>query len=181
MHQSISPIAAQHTLNWLRSFIIEYNLCPFAKGPVNKETLRIQVSETRKKAQALEDLMLEIQLLDNQSEIETTLLVFTESFKDFFAYLDFVDLAERLIVEQGYEGIYQLATFHPGYYFADTDPEDVSNYSNRSPYPMIHILREEALEKAISSYGNTELIPEKNIETLNQLGIAKIKKILEQI
>jgi len=171
-------LIAEQTLNWIRSFIIEYNICPFAKGPVNKGTLRISVSETKKKAQALEDLMVEIHLLDEKPEIETTLLVFADSFKDFFAYLDFVDLAEQLLLEQGYEGIYQLATFHPDYYFADTDPEDVSNYSNRSPYPMVHLLREDSLEKAIASYGDTEFIPEKNIATLHKLGLEKIKKIV---
>ena len=94
-----------------------------------------------------------------QPEIETTLLIFTDSFKDFFAYLDFVDLAEQLILVLGYEGIYQLATFHPDYYFADTDPEDATNYTNRSPYPMLHLLREDSFEKAIAAYGDTELIP----------------------
>ena len=177
MSQSDSLIVKQ-TLNWIRSFIIEYNLCPFAKGPVNKGTLRINVSEAKKKAQALEELMVEVQLLDTNPEIETTLLVFADSFKDFFAYLDFVDLAEQLLVEQGYEGIYQLASFHPDYYFADTNPEDASNYSNRSPYPMVHLLREESLEKAIAAYGNTEEIPQNNIATLNQLGLEKIKKIV---
>lgn len=176
MLQSDSLIAKQ-TLNWIRSFIIEYNLCPFAKGPVNKGTVRIFVSETKKKAQALEELMTEIHLLDENPAIETTLLVFADSFKDFFAYLDFVDLAEQLILVQGYEGIYQLATFHPDYYFADTDPDDVSNYTNRSPYPMVHILREDSLEKAIASYGDTEMIPARNIATLHQLGLEKIKKI----
>ncbi len=178
MPQSDSLIA-QQTLNWVRSFIIKYNLCPFAKGPVNKGSLRVAVSSTSKKAQALEDLMSEIQFLDNHPEVETTLLVFANSFKIFFSYLDFVDLAERLLLEQDYEGVYQLATFHPEYYFADTDPEDVANYTNRSPYPMVHLLREDNLEKAISAYGDTEIIPQRNSTTLHKLGLEKIKKILE--
>ena len=172
-------LIAKQTLDWVRSFIIKYNICPFAKGPINKGTLRIVVSDTSKKAQALEDLMTEIQFLDNNPEIETTLLVFANSFKMFFAYLDFVDLGERLLQEQDYEGIYQLATFHPDYYFADTDPEDVANYTNRSPYPMLHLLREDQVEKAISAYGDTEIIPQRNIATLHELGLEKIKKILE--
>jgi hypothetical protein len=171
-------LIAELTLNWIRSFIIEYNICPFAKGPFNKGSLKISVSETKKKAQALEDLMVEIQFLDKNPETETTLLVFAEAFKDFFAYLDFVEMAEQLILMQGYEGIYQLATFHPDYYFADTDPEDVSNYTNRSPYPMVHILREDSLEKAIAAYGNTDTIPEKNIATLRQLGLEQVLKII---
>lgn len=177
MSSSDSHIAEQ-TLNWVRSFIIAYNLCPFAKVPVNKGSLKISVSETKKKAQALEDLMVEIHLLDENPDIETTLLVYAAAFKDFFAYLDFVALAEQLIQEQGYEGVYQIATFHPDYCFADTEPDDPSNYSNRSPYPMLHILREDSLEKAIAAYGNTEIIPERNIATLQELGLEKIKEIL---
>lgn len=163
-------LITEQTLNWVRSFIIQYNLCPFAKGPVNKGTLKITVSHAPKKAQALEDLMTEIQRLDNHPAIETTLLVFADSFKDFFTYLDLVDLAEQLLVLQGYEGIYQLASFHPDYYFADTHPDEVANYTNRSPYPMLHLLREDHLDKVIAVYGDTERIPEKNIKTLQKLG-----------
>lgn len=171
-------LIAEHTLNWVRSFIIEYALCPFAKGPVNKGQLRIKVSDTKKKDQALEELMSEVLFLDQNPEIETTLLVFSDSFKDFFTYLDFADLAEQLINEQGYEGVYQIATFHPDYYFADTEPDDVSNYTNRSPYPMLHLLKEESLEKAIESYGDTDSIPERNAATMRGLGIDKIKALL---
>lgn len=170
--QSIS----EQTLNWVRTFIIELNICPFAKGPVNKGSLRILVSESKKKAQALEDLMTEIQLMDENPAIETTLLVFADAFKDFFNYLDFADLAEQLLQVQGYEGVYQLATFHPDYYFADSEPDDVANYTNRSPYPMLHLLREDTLDKAIAAYGDTDKIPEKNITTLCQLGLEAIKK-----
>jgi hypothetical protein len=176
---SLIPTITEQTLNWVRNFIIEYNLCPFAKVPVNKGSLKISVSETKKKAQALEDLMAEIHLLDENPAIETTLLVFAHAFKDFFAYLEFVDLAEQLMHQLEYEGIYQLATFHPDYYFADTNPNDVSNYTNRSPYPMIHLLREDSVEKAIAAYGDTDKIPEQNIETMHQLGIEKIKKIID--
>jgi hypothetical protein len=174
-HQS-NPSVTKQTMNWVRSFIIEHNICPFAKGPVNKGQLRINVSETTKKAQALEDLMTEILFLDEHPAIETTLLVFPHAFKDFFTYLDFVDLAEQLIVIQGYEGIYQLATFHPHYFFADTDPDDLSNYTNRSPYPMLHLLREDLLERAIAAYGDTDKIPEKNIAKMNELGLKILQK-----
>lgn len=167
---------AEQTLNWVRSFVIESNLCPFAKGPVNKGALRITVSEQKKQALALEDLMTEIHFLDEHPKIETTLLVFSEGFKDFFAYLDLVDLAEDLFEQLEYDGVYQVASFHPDYYFADAEPDDVSNYTNRSPYPMLHILREEDLEKAINAYGDTSKIPERNSELLRQLGIEKIKK-----
>ena len=168
----------EQTLNWVRSFVIEYNLCPFAKMPVNKGALKIAVSKQKKQALALEALMAEIHFLDENASTETTLLVLTEGFKDFFAYLDLVDLADNLIHQLDYEGIYQIASFHPDYYFEDTQPDDVTNYTNRSPYPMLHILREDSLEKAIEAYVDTDKIPEKNSETLQKLGLEKIKKIL---
>ncbi|RUR13747.1 DUF1415 domain-containing protein [Legionella sp. km772] len=174
-----STTVTEQTLNWVRSFVIENNLCPFAKGPVNKNALRITVSEHRKKALALEDLMTEIHFLDEHPKIETTLLVFPTGFKDFFAYLELVDLAEELLEQLEYEGIYQVASFHPDYYFADSEPDEVSNYTNRSPYPMLHILREEDLEKAIQAYGDTSKIPERNRELLQHLGLEKIKEILK--
>ncbi|MDP3268361.1 MAG: DUF1415 domain-containing protein [Legionella sp.] len=167
----------QHTLNWVQSFIIKYNMCPFANAPVVKSTLRLTVSQAVKKAHALEELMTEFHFLDEHPLTETTLIVFPDSFKDFYSYLDLVALAEQLIVQLEYEGIYQVASFHPDYYFADTDPEDVTNYTNRSPYPMLHILREESLEKAINVYGDTYKIPEKNMATLRNIGLDEIKKI----
>jgi hypothetical protein len=174
-------IVVEHTLNWIRSFVIEYNLCPFAKMPVNKGNLRIVASEHKKQALALEALMSEIHFLDEHPGVETTLLVFPEGFKEFFAYLDLVDLAEDLLQQLDYEGIYQIASFHPDYYFADTSPDNITNYTNRSPYPMLHILREESLEKAITAYGETEKIPERNSETLQRLGLEQIKKIMNTL
>lgn len=175
------PLISEHTTNWIRSFIIEYSICPFAKGPVNKGSLRIISSDARKQKQAFADLITEIQLLDKNPVIETTLVVFAHSFKNFFSYLDFINDAEQFIHGLGYEGIYQLATFHPDYYFADTPTNDVSNYTNRSPYPMIHLLREGSLDKAITAYGDTYAIPEKNIKTLKDLGLEKIKNLLNSI
>lgn len=101
---------------------------------------------------------------------ETTLLVFPTLFKSFDHYLDYVELAENLLFELGYEGVYQLATFHPDYCFADADPLDAANYSNRSPYAMVHLLREASVERAIAFYGDTAAIPERNIAYLTALG-----------
>jgi len=166
------------TKHWLTSFIVKLNICPFAKREIARNSLNYNVVQAKKLPQALEALLMELLFLDTNSSIETTLMIFPFIFKDFYLYLDFVDYAERLIHEQGYEGTYQLATFHPDYCFADTEFDDVSNYTNRSPYPMIHILREESLEKAIKNYGDTEQIPQKNIATLKKLGLEKIKLIL---
>lgn len=168
------------TLNWVRSFIIKLSICPFAKKAVDDDSLRLAVSASSKVAEALEELMLECERLEANPQIETTLLIYPDLFKDFFDYLDFVDLAEKLMTELEYESIFQLATFHPDYCFADVDFDEVSNYTNRSPYPMLHLLREESIEKAIAYYGNTEEIPEKNIATMNKLGLEAILKIIQQ-
>lgn len=169
------------TLNWIRSFIIPYNLCPFAKKVILQNSLRIQVCSATQPIEAVENIMAEVHYLDEHPKTETTLLVFADGFQDFFTYLDLVDSVEQMVYQLEYEGIYQVATFHPDYYFADTEPQDVTNYTNRSPYPMIHLLREESLDKAIDTYGDTANIPVKNAATLQKLGIEAIKKILQQI
>ena len=174
-------IISQQTMNWIRSFIIEYNICPFARHVVEHGTLKLQVSTVTDTTSALEDLMLSVQQLDSNTDIETSLLIFPNLFTDFMDYLDFVDLAETLLLEQDYEGIYQLATFHPDYCFAGVLGDDVSNFTNRSPYPMLHLLREDSIEQAIEFHGKTEEIPQENIATMHKLGLDKIKKILQAI
>jgi hypothetical protein len=166
------------TLDWIQSFIIEYTICPFAKGPVNKKTLRIAVSASTKQADALNDLVAEMQLLDEHPKVETSLLVFGQAFADFFSFVDFIQDAEELIQQLDYEGIYQIATFHPLYFFADTDTHDVIHYLHRSPYPMVHLLREDQLEKAIEAFGDTSQITTRNTVTLQQLGVDKMKQLL---
>lgn len=178
---SDTTLITQHTLNWIHSFIIKYRLCPFAKAPVSQGALRIEITSSKKKAEILEVLMEELYFLDKNPHIETTLLVLAEGCKDFFAYLDLASLAEALIQQQHYEGIYQIATFHPDYYFADTEPDDVANYTNRSPYPMLHLLREERLDQAIAAYGDTDTIPQRNTELMRELGLEQLKKIMLEI
>ena len=174
-------LVTQQTLQWIRSFVVEYNICPFAKQVVEQESLLIQVIRATESEGLLDALRQAMSLLDDDARTETILLVLPVSFADFFEYLDFVDLAEAFLFEWGYEGTYQLATFHPDYCFADVDGEDVSNYTNRSPYPMLHLLREASIEKAIDYYGDTLQIPEKNISTLRALGPDKVQKLLKGI
>ena len=171
----------KQTKNWICSFIIKLNICPFAKREVERGAVRFQVAEAIKLQQALEELLMEFMFLDSNPSVETSFLIFPSLFNDFFVYLDFVDYAELLIRENEYEGIYQLATFHPNYCFAEVAPDDATNYTNRSPYPMLHILREDSLDKAIAHYGDTEKIPENNIKTMRKLGIESIKKLLSSI
>ncbi|NYS77637.1 MULTISPECIES: DUF1415 domain-containing protein [Halomonadaceae] len=164
-----NQIVAQ-TLSWVRTFIVAHDICPFAQRELERETIRVEVVRSKKIEVALEELMVEVQWLDEHPETETTLLVFPTLFKSFDHYLDFVELAESILVDQGYEGVYQLATFHPDYCFDGVEPDDASNYTNRSPYAMVHLLREESVEKAIKFYGDTDAIPERNIAKLTAMG-----------
>ncbi|MGO3343792.1 MAG: DUF1415 domain-containing protein [Marinomonas sp.] len=177
MHLSDEQVTTQ-TAKWVNDFIIDLNVCPFAKREMERESVRFVVLRSKKTQVALEELMSEVYWLDEHPETETTILVFPTLFTDFYRYLDFVDLAENLMLEQEYDGVYQLATFHPDYCFSGTEPEDVSNYTNRSPYPMLHLLRETSVEKAIEFYGDTNEIPERNIDVMEEMGREKLEKIL---
>ena len=171
----------QETYDWVNSFVIAYNLCPFAQRVVERGELAIDVTQASMPADILQALMLAIHTLDDNPQIETTLLIIPDALQDFLAYLDFVDRAETMMMEQGYEGMYQLATFHPDYCFSGVSEEDVSNYTNRSPYPTLHLLREESIETAIQFYGDTKNIPIKNIALLHQLGLKKVLHVMRSI
>ena len=168
----------RQTRHWVSQVIVEENICPFAKREVSRDSVRVSVSRVKKMAMALEELMREVVWLDEHASTETTLLVFPTLFRDFEHYLDFVDIADRLLIDQGYEGIYQLATFHPDYCFADAEPDDAANYTNRSPYPMVHLLREESLSQAIEYYGDTRQIPDNNVARLREMGAEEAQRRL---
>jgi hypothetical protein len=131
--------------------------------------------------QAITLLMREIDYLDNQAEIETTLLIFDSHFDDFEHFLDLIDVANQLIEESGYLGTYQLATFHPNYLFEGETPNDASHYTNRSPYPMLHLLREASIEKVLEQYPEPENIPNQNIEKARSLGVNYFKQYISRL
>jgi len=169
----------QHTFNWLEKVVIGLNFCPFAKREVLRNSIRYQVCESNDFKTALLMFMEELTHLDEQDATETTLLIFPNLFQDFNDYWDLVSIAETLLAEQGYEGIYQLATFHPEYCFGDAEEEDAANYTNRSPYPMLHILREASLENALEHYPDPEEIPERNMAVAREKGAQALQQLLE--
>jgi hypothetical protein len=170
----------QQTTQWIQSVVISLNLCPFAKREMDNNAVRIEVSSSTLFEKGINDLMTEMEYLDLNPTTGTTLLLFPHFLSDFLEYLDFVDLANEKMEQAGYQGIYQLATFHPAYRFHGTAADDVTNYTNRSPYPMLHLLREDMLDKAIAYYGNTEAIPENNMRCLRDLGLTEITNRLQQ-
>lgn len=169
----------KQTQCWLDSVIIEHNLCPFAKRERDKGSIHFCVDDNQDISQALENLVLECERLDQQPEIETTLFILSQLGQDFNDYLDFLDIANQLLIDQGYESVYQLASFHPDYCFEQSDEDDAANYTNRSPYPTLHIIREKSLEKALQSYPDPELIPERNVEYCQSLGLKKMQEMLK--
>jgi hypothetical protein len=173
-----SQNAIEQTLNWVDKVIIGENFCPFARKERENDRIRAVVTKETDNAQILQTLLDEMELLENKSEIETTLLIITNGVKDFFDYLDLVDLANRLIKSEDFEGIFQLATFHPDYLFADAPAEATSHFTNRSPFPMLHIIREESLEKALETFPNPENIPIRNIKHAEKLGKTFFQQLL---
>jgi hypothetical protein len=177
---SIPQITAQ-TKAWVDQVIVQFNLCPFARREVEQQTIHYQVETSADIAEQLQTLLKLIQQLDAQSDIATALLILPNGVSDFDDYLDLVDYAERLLELEGYDGVYQLATFHPEYQFADSDADDAANYTNRAPYPMLHVLREDSVANALASYTKPERIPERNIDFARQKGADFFAKILEDI
>ena len=169
-------IAATQT--WLKSIIIEYSICPFAKREMERGNIRFSIDHDTEIESCLLNLMLECDRLNIDSSIETTLLIYDRAFTAFDDYLDFLDLAETLLIEQDYEGTYQLASFHPDYCFEGVKLDDPANYTNRSPYPMLHLLRETSIEQAVDNHPNPENIPQRNIQLMRELGLAKMQGLL---
>ncbi len=168
----------EQTQKWLSSVIIKHSICPFAKREHDNNRIHYEVIESNDLETQLEQLILQCEALDDDTSRETSLLIFPNALSDFEGYLDVVEISTELMTKQGYEGTYQLASFHPQYRFADSSIDDASNYTNRSPYPMLHILREESIEKVLANYPNPEDIPERNIKLTQELGLEEMKKLL---
>jgi uncharacterized protein len=166
----MTPI--EHTRHWLEQAVIGLNLCPFAKAVHAKGQIRWVESTATDVRALMADLVHELQLLAaaDAEAIDTTLLVHPLVLDDFLDYNDFLDLADAALEELGLDGVLQIASFHPRYQFAGTATDDVQNLSNRSPYPTLHLLREDSVERAVAAFPDAESIYEKNIETLEALG-----------
>ena len=142
-----------------------------------KKSVRYVVIETTDFKTALIALANEFEFLNSNENIETTFIIFSEGFVDFLQYLDLVDKGERLLTKENYDGVYQLASFHPQYLFAGSNENDAANYTNRSPYPMLHILREDSITKALENFDDPDSIPEKNIDFAKTKGLEYMKML----
>jgi hypothetical protein len=166
----MNAIAATH--HWLEEAVIGLNLCPFARTVYVKRQIRWVESTARDALDLREDLVRELQFLvaADPETVNTTLLIHPHALNDFLEYNDFLDVVDAAIEEHGLVGILQVASFHPAYHFEGTAPDGVENFTNRSPHPMLHLLREDSISRAIATFPDAATIYERNVATLRRLG-----------
>jgi len=169
------------TKEWLNDIVIGLNICPFAKKEFVNNTIHYHLSKTEQVKTALHEFIEQCQYLQNHDELETTLIIYGEGFRGFDRYLDLVDYANDLLVNSGFEGIFQVASMHPEYCFDGEDYDDASNFTNRSPYPIIHIIRETSMSRVLSVYNEPEKIPENNIKLTQEKGANFFQQVLTRI
>lgn len=175
---AIDPIAL--TRRWLEKAVIGLNLCPFAKAVYVKDQVRFVLSDASTPEALIEQLAEELLLLrDTPAEqIDTTLIIHPDVLTDFLDYNDFLDNADAAVEALDLSGILQVASFHPDYQFDGTHADDASNYTNRAPFPTLHLLREDSVERAVAAFPDPDVIVERNIATLDKLGAEGFKRLL---
>ncbi|MDZ4748148.1 MAG: DUF1415 domain-containing protein [Saprospiraceae bacterium] len=167
----MKEIVITQTIAWIKSVVIGCNFCPFAAKAMQQKRIRYVVIEDATKEKTLAGLTEELHFLDEHDEIETTLIILPNQFADFTSYLSLVAAAEKSNARRGYDGNYQIASFHPAYIFADAASDDPAHYTNRSIYPMLHILREESITQALKHYPDPEGIPQRNVDYAREKGL----------
>jgi hypothetical protein len=169
--QPTTAVYQQSVINWLKTIVIGLNFCPFARKPFESNCVRIVCEEVIEEDAILELVLAELIKLEDTtaSEIETTLIVLPKAYQDFNDFNGLLYVLNNVLELEGFEGIFQIASFHPSYQFAGTDIDDVENFTNRAPYPILHLLREDSLTKAIDSHPDPDGIPDKNISRLKSL------------
>jgi hypothetical protein len=167
------------TRRWVEAVVVGLDLCPFANRELVNNRVRFAVTAANSEQQLLMALEAELQLLSRDPSVETTLLIHPRVLDDFYDYNEFLDVADRLLVEMKLEGIYQIASFHPRYQFSGTHQDAAENYTNRSPYPVLHLIREESLDRVIAAFPDVDQIPSRNIELMNSLGRKKLQVLVQ--
>ena len=165
--------AIDQTKRWIHDFVIGWNMCPFARMVFESERIRYAVSETDEPEKLLDDFVRELRILQEAdiAQIETSFLIHPLALTDFYIYNDFLHVIKAAIVDQNLDGVIQAASFHPHYHFAGTHPDAIENFTNRSPYPMLHLLREESVARVARDYPDIENIPARNMQTIRERGV----------
>lgn len=161
------------TRAWVAEAVIGLNLCPFAKSVYVKDQIRYVVSHADNEADLAQQLLTELQHLQaaDPELLDTTLLIHPRVLQDFYDYNSFLDVADQVLEDAGLDGVIQIASFHPQYQFADAGPDDIDNYTNRSPFPVLHLLRESSIDRAVAAFPEASAIFERNIATMRDLGL----------
>jgi len=161
------------TRAWVAEAVIGLNLCPFAKSVYVKDQIRYVVSHADNEADLAQQLLTELQHLQaaDPESLDTTLLIHPRVLQDFYDYNSFLDVADQVLEDAGLDGVIQIASFHPQYQFADAEPDDIDNYTNRSPFPVLHLLRESSIDRAVAAFPEASAIFERNIATMRDLGL----------
>lgn len=169
------------TKEWLDEIIIGLNICPFAKKEFVNNTIHYHLSKTDQVKAALHEFIEQCRYLQAHDELETTLIIYSSGFRGFERYLDLIEYANDLLVDSGFEGIFQIASMHPEYCFDGEDYDDASNFTNRSPYPILHIIREASMSRVLAVYNEPEKIPENNIKLAHEKGANFFQQVLSRI
>ena len=181
----VSGLSDKETIDmikaWVSQFVIGYHLCPFAASPFVKNLIRYKVVTASEEQRLLESVSAEIDLLQTTpaDELSTTIIILCHLWSDFYEYNHGLDLVDGVIAAKGMEGVIQVASFHPNYQFAGVKPQDASNFTNRSPLPLLHLIREDDISHARDSYPDIEGIPSRNIETMEKLGFDELDNNLK--
>lgn len=175
-------VVIEATRHWLTQAVIGLNLCPFAKAVHVKGQIRYAVSDALDMESVLTDLEAELTALVAASPeaVDTTLLILPRAFEDFLDYNDVLFFADRMLKQLRLEGVIQIASFHPHYQFEDSQPDDIENYTNRAPYPILHLLREDSIERAVEAFPDAEAIYERNQETLRKIGLRGWNELMKR-
>jgi hypothetical protein len=173
----VTDAVVEQTRKWIEEVVIGCNFCPFAARELKADSIHFRVELSPHSELLRQAVLDEFVWLDEHRETETSLVLFPNALADFEDYLDFVAVAERLLVRHRYRSVYQLASFHPQYRFADSSDQDAANYTNRSLYPMLHILREDSMERALDRYPDPDKIPTRNIEFARSRGVVYFEQL----
>lgn len=168
----------ESTRQWVETVIVKYNFCPFARKELESGTINYVVSDSARIDDVIELTLAHCKNLDDNPQVATSLLILPQEYDDFDRYLDLVDVLQSQIIDPDYEGIYQLASFHPDYCFADSDKNDAANYTNRSPFPTVHLIREGDITKALETYPDPHAIPDRNMALARRKGSQKMAELL---
>jgi uncharacterized protein len=178
MPHTDNDVIISQTQKWIVDVVVGCNFCPFAAKEVKRGSIYYAVLGNATVENILNATVKILNLLDNDKGIETALLILPNTYEPFTTYLDMVDKVEMLLVKEDYEGVYQIASFHPQYVFAGSHALDASNYTNRSPYPMLHFLREESVSRAVDAHSNIDDIPINNIKFTEEKGLHYMQELL---